>query len=117
MLFPYYAPYIKEDLPDNIYVNGESKIQEFKITLHNPDNLYDNTDDYTWTKHYSAQLYIKNGDDVILYNEAIGNPNIGMEPYKSLGLIYKDKIYKKYLDLHNLSLIQKDKDIFQDFVL
>ena len=93
---PYYAPYIKEDLPDNIYVNGESKIQEFKITLHNPDNLYDNTDDYTWTKHYSAQLYIKNGDDVILYNEALGNPYIGMEPYKSLGLIYKDKIYTEY---------------------
>ena len=92
----YYAPYIKDDLPDNIYVNGESRIQEFKITLFNPDNLYENTDDYTMGKHYSATLYIKNGDDVTVYSKTLGSDKFGLEPYKSLGLIYKDKIFTEY---------------------
>ena len=87
---PFYAPYIDEDLPDDIYVSVDSPAMTgYPISLF---NLKEGLEDTTMAKGYTATLYLQlpDSEDIILWNKALSKPESGLEPYKSLGFTWKD---------------------------
>ena len=87
---PYYAPYIDQDLPDDIYVSTDSAdMTGYAVTLF---NLKEGIEDATMSKGYNARLFVQlpGEESIMQWNSALGNVEAGIPPLNSLGYTWKD---------------------------